>query len=90
MRSVYTSGEVIFSLDGWEIHKTLDGNFAFEKIDSIIYHECDQVHATDKSYQPPPHLVINPDVLHRTCVFCGNPPPDEVQALWLLHNMDVL
>lgn len=80
--------EILFSLKGWEIRKVDRGLYAFEERDSIIYHDCNNVNYTASSFEAGPLIIIDPENLHMKCVFCQEPPPEEVQALWILQNSE--
>ena len=84
----YHSEKTLFSLDGWEIKKTIDRKYAFQARESIIYHACSKA---PTHYGPTaPFIIVYLNAIDRECGFCDEPPPPEIQALWQLQNMDLI
>ena len=80
----------LFKLGDWGINSVDRGEYAHIKIDSIIIHNCDSVHSTDRNWQADPMIIIQEDQLKRPCQFCHELCPPEIQALWRLQNMEHL
>ncbi len=80
----------LFKQNDWGINAVDRGVYAFIKIDSIIVHNCDSVHSTDRDWQPEPLIIIQEAQLTKPCVYCSETCPPEIQALWRLQNMEHL
>ncbi len=64
----------IFRKKGWRIYKAGEKSY----FNSMVYH----VGCTDVG------RLVCPPLLRRMCVWCKNYMPEEVEAIWMLHNFD--
>ena len=80
----------IFELGTWAIKAVDRGEYAFIEIDSFITHRCDAMHATSKAWEVEALIIVEEKNLGKTCTYCGEGIPDEIQALWRLQNMENL
>lgn len=75
---------VLFTEGDWCIKGTR-GEYAFAKVDSVIFHECSQ---PNYSHSKQTSVWLYRDELKVPCRVCGQTPPPGLQALWLFHNAD--
>jgi hypothetical protein len=78
---------VLFKEGPWSIRETR-GEYAFAKVDSVIYHECPIASSRHRRGTKHASVWLYRDELHVSCRACGKNPPESVQALWILHNVD--
>ena len=91
MTQSYTlAAPTLFRMGDWGINKVDRGEFAFIHIDSIIVHNCGQVHSTDRDWQAQPLIITQERHLKKPCSYCQELCPPEIQALWRLQNMENL
>ena len=80
----------VFKMGDWGINSVDRDEYAFMRIDSIIVHNCSNVHSTDRNWQAEPLIILQEQHLKRPCSYCQEVCPEEIQALWRLQNMDHL
>ena len=85
-----TEGSTVFQMGEWGINTVDRGEFAFIKIDSIIIHNCESVHSTERNWQAQPLIITQERHLKTPCNYCQELCPPEIQALWRLQNMENL
>ena len=80
----------VFKKGNWEILTMIDGHYAHIPRNSVILHSCD-AYKTDHFYEE--HggwIILDKEAINSECSSCRERAPDEVQALWLLQNMDLV
>lgn len=84
------SSTPLFKLYNWEIRAVARKEYAFIFTNSIIVHQCDTQHTQSNNWQLQPLVILNEGALGKTCGYCEEPCPDEIQGLWRLQNMEKL
>lgn len=87
--TVINETDVLFELGNWKIQRMKSGRYAHIRVDSIIIHRCNDESEFD-DWRIQPLILIQKDNLSMPCMYCKERAPEEIQALWLLQNMDLL
>ena len=89
MRTRAIELKVVFKENDWEIRET-NGEYAFAKVPTLIYHQCGRAHSTSIQLMPSPSVWLYRKELNRPCSICQQTPPPGIQAMFQFLNFDCL